>query len=66
MLKSVGAEKGDASDVQFEHLVRLYDPKKFCEDHPPSLTFAPSKLLMKKMMRVAAECKDLNDLNYLF
>ena len=44
----------------------MYDSNKFNQFHTPKLIFLPSKGIMKKMMRVAVEAKDVFDLYYIF
>jgi hypothetical protein len=51
---------------EFELHNILYDSRKFNQFHPPKLIFLPSKGIMKKMMRVAVEAKDVFDLYYIF
>ena len=44
----------------------IYDHTKFNQFDPPKLIFLPNKSIMKKMMRVAVEAKDIFDLYYIF
>jgi len=44
----------------------LYDSRKFNQFHPPKLIFLPSKSIMKKMMKVSVEAKDIIDIYYIF
>lgn len=44
----------------------VYDESKMNAFYPPNLIFIPSKMLLKKLMRVTTECKTPADLIYIF
>ena len=51
-------------EVKVDEMV--YSETRFNPMRPPNLTFIPSKLIMKKLMRVCTEIKDPIELYYIF
>lgn len=44
----------------------VYDECKFKEAAPPGMIFIPSKLVMRKIMKVCTTVRDFSDLYYYF
>jgi len=44
----------------------VYDESRFREEAPPGMVYVPSKLIMRKIMRVCASVNDFTDLYYIF
>ena len=44
----------------------VYDECKFTEAHPPGMIFLPSKIILRKMMKVCAQVESFSDLYFVF
>jgi len=53
----------DLEDITAE---LVYDEGKFRPSGPPTMTWVPSKVLMRKLMRVCTTVNDFTDLYYFF
>ena len=52
------------AEISISELV--YDECKFREDAPPGMIFVPSKIVMRKIMKVCTTVRDFSDLYYYF
>ena len=52
------SDVGDISDEL------VYDVRKMLPDHPPTMIFVPSKSVLRKLMRICASAKEVNEIHY--